>query len=77
MLPALVGLGYDDLEIQDGGTASAALEALLFDGDAPGERDRKALRRDLLRYCERDTLAMVRLHERLIALASRPENVRA
>jgi hypothetical protein len=27
-------------------------------------------RRQLLRYCERDTLAMVRLHERLIELAS-------
>ena len=77
VLPALVGLGYDDLEIREGGTASAALEALILDGAALGQKGRKALRRDLLRYCERDTLAMVRLHERLIALAAPRKSTRA
>jgi hypothetical protein len=57
--------GTGDLEIQDGQTASAALEALLLGGDALTEDERTALRRKLLRYCERGTLAMVRLHERL------------
>jgi hypothetical protein len=69
VLPALVpGLSYEDLEIQDGGTASAALEALLLGEDCEAS-DRELLRRDLLRYCERDTLAMLRLHEKLRALA--------
>jgi len=70
VLPALVpALSYDDLEIHDGGSASTALETLLLDGGslAPGER--RALRQNLHRYCERDTLAMVRLHERLRELA--------
>jgi Domain of unknown function(DUF2779) len=70
VLPALVtGFGYDDLEIQEGGTAAAALEAMLLDGQALTDTDRKKLRRDLLRYCERDTLAMVRLRERLVEIA--------
>jgi len=70
VLPALVpGMGYDDLDIQDGGTASAALESLLFGGETLKAVETKVLRRKLLRYCERDTLAMVRLHERLRELA--------
>jgi hypothetical protein len=70
VLPALVpGLGYDDLEIQDGSSASTALEALLLDAGALSRDERQALRKNLLRYCERDTLAMVRLHERLQVLS--------
>jgi hypothetical protein len=70
VLPALVpALGYDDLEIQDGGTASAALETLLFGETALAPVERRALQRNLLLYCERDTLAMVRLYERLRVLA--------
>jgi hypothetical protein len=56
VLPALAPeLGYDDLEIQDGQTAYAALEALLLGGDAFTADERTALSRKLLRYCERDT----------------------
>ena len=70
VLPALVpGLGYDDLEIQDGTTASTILQALLLDADALGPEERRAIRRALFAYCDRDTLAMVRLHERLDVLA--------
>lgn len=70
VLPALVpGLGYGDLGIQDGHSASMALEALLLDADALRSPERETLRRDLLRYCERDTLALVKIHERLRALA--------
>ena len=70
VLPALcAGLGYGDLEIQDGEAASHSLEALLLDADAYADADRRALRNALLRYCERDTLAMVRLHERLVGMA--------
>lgn len=70
ILPALVsGLDYEDLEIQDGGTASGALEALLLESETLADTERRTLRAALMRYCERDTLAMVRLHERLAELA--------
>ncbi len=70
VLPALVpGLGYDDLEIHDGGTAAAALETLLLGADTLTAEQQRSVRRELLRYCERDTLGMVRLYERLRALA--------
>jgi hypothetical protein len=45
------------------------LEALLLAEDAFDAPERAALRAYLLRYCERDTLAMVRLHERPRELA--------
>ena len=74
VLPALVpGASYGDLAIADGNTASAALEGLLLSTDASPAEYRQRLRRDLLAYCERDTLAMVRLTERLRVLASRRE----
>jgi hypothetical protein len=70
VLPALIPeLGYQDLDIQDGGTAAAVLETVLFDESLPGG-EKKKLRKQLLAYCERDTLAMVKLHERLKQLAS-------
>ena len=71
VLPALVPeLGYGDLAIRDGWTAASALETLLLDGATLDEATRRTLRERLLRYCERDTLAMVRLHERLTSVAS-------
>jgi len=73
VLPALVpGLGYEDLDVKEGGTASALLEALLLGRDTVPAAERPEVRRRLLAYCERDTLAMVRLYERLLALADRP-----
>jgi hypothetical protein len=70
ILPALVpDLGYDDLAIAEGGSASRELMRLVV-GDAtllPAERAIK--REELLRYCERDTLAMVRVLSRLRELA--------
>jgi len=66
VLPALVpNLGYDDLAIADGGSASREFMRLVV-GDAtllPAERAKK--RDELLRYCARDTLAMVRVLARL------------
>lgn len=71
VLPALCPrLAYDYLEIQDGETASASLEALLLEPDAYTDAEGQALRKALLQYCKRDTLAMVRLHERLAGLPS-------
>lgn len=69
VLPALVpDMGYDDLEVGDGGTATAELERLMFGEMADDERAK--LRDALLAYCETDTLAMVRLMERLRKLAA-------
>lgn len=57
--PALAPeLAYDDLELRDGMAASLAFERLLAGVD-PNEGSR--LRAGLLAYCERDTLAMVRV----------------
>jgi len=59
--PLVPGLGYDDLVIVDGRVASVEIARLLFVAHRipPAERDR--IRRDLLDYCERDTLATVEL----------------
>lgn len=71
VLPALdSSFGYDDLEIQDGQQAAAALEWVLagqgpLDGATP---DRSRLRAALLAYCKRDTEAMVRLVDKLSEL---------
>ena len=61
------GLAYDDLEVPEGMAASAAY-ARLISGDVP-ESERAAIRESLLAYCERDTLAMVRVYEALLVVA--------
>jgi predicted RecB family nuclease len=69
VLPALVpDLSYDDLEIRNGDAAITRF-ARMARGEIVGP-EVETTWRQLLRYCERDTLAMVRLHERLIELAS-------
>lgn len=69
--PALVpGLDYADLEIGEGGLASTVLDGLLLGGDALPAAERKKLRRQLLDYCELDTLAMVKIVDRLKVLAT-------
>lgn len=68
--PALVpSLDYNDLEIGEGSLASTALEGLLLAGSAMAPSALRSLRGHLLAYCERDTLAMVKVVERLEALA--------
>ena len=61
VLPALVpDLSYKDLTIQEGGTASNKF-AQMVQGTFQGDLDQT--RKDLLAYCELDTLAMVRIVE--------------
>ncbi len=62
-------LGYADLEIQEGEGASRALAEIVAPSAEPGSADQARRREALLRYCERDTLAMVRVMERLRELA--------
>jgi predicted RecB family nuclease len=70
VLPAVVpGLGYDDLEIQEGGMASLQYYRMIF--EVSDEEERAELRTALLRYCECDTLAMVELRKALVVKAAR------
>lgn len=72
VVPALLpGLGYDDLEVADGDSASALLARYLLQPPAIEDGEREDLRHDLLAYCERDTLVLVALLHRLKSLAAR------
>lgn len=66
VLPAMFsddGNGWSDLDIKDGSTAMAKyLEMISPDKNG---QDRDSLRESLLRYCEQDTWAMVRIHDYL------------
>ncbi|MCD6334100.1 MAG: DUF2779 domain-containing protein [Candidatus Latescibacteria bacterium] len=64
-LPVLVpDMSYDGLEIANGDTAMSAF-ALMAQGHYDDEK-METIRRNLLDYCRQDTLAMVKLHERLL-----------
>lgn len=67
VLPALTGAGYDGMEIGDGGTASSEFVRVTF-GEA-GEAERRRVRAALERYCALDTLAMVKIVDRLRSIA--------
>ena len=63
VLPVLVpDMSYDDLEIPDGQTASVHYVHALKSSDS---RDREQIFENLRAYCERDTLAIVRLLDAL------------
>ena len=69
VLPALVpGLGYDDMAIADGRTASPLYLHALANNDATERQQTFAA---LRAYCQRDTLAMVELRKALAHLAGR------
>ena len=64
VLPALVpDMTYDGMEVPDGQTAGLAWESMIR-GDS-SESERQAKRKALLDYCGQDTLAMVKLLEKL------------
>jgi len=63
VLPALVPeMSYADLEIGEGGTAMAAFEGLLNIKD---HSEKQKIRNALLEYCKLDTMAMVRILDKL------------
>jgi Domain of unknown function(DUF2779) len=68
VLPAVAPhLAYGDLEIQEGALASLQFHRMAFgDGDAA---EKARIRTALLKYCERDTLAMVEVRRALRAKA--------
>lgn len=58
-------IAYDDLDgVSDGGAAASALVRLAL-GAVESADEETALRRALLEYCQRDTLALVDLHRAL------------
>ncbi len=63
VLPALVGKGYEGMAIADGDCASIAYLDMNF-GKMTSEKKAQT-RKDLLKYCELDTEAMVWIVERL------------
>jgi len=69
VLPVLVPeLSYSDLDIKEGGTASA--EYLRMINQATSSEDSAHIRRSLLEYCKLDTLAMVRIWDALERISS-------
>lgn len=63
VLPALIPeLSYKDLEINEGGLASIAFESLFYETDLMRIAD---IRSNLLEYCKMDTIAMVKIFEKL------------
>jgi len=68
--PALAPeLSYEDLEVAGGGEASRLLFAMLLHSDRLKKTEIKTLRRNLLKYCEMDTQALVAVHRKLNDLA--------
>jgi hypothetical protein len=64
VLPALVpDLSYEGMAIADGNSASAAFQEMISENCTPARR--RELRDSLLAYCKMDTLAMVRVQDRL------------
>ena len=70
-------IAYDDLDgVHDGGEASTALVRLAL-GAFESAAEEAAIRRALLEYCGRDTLALLELHRALRRLRPGPRRVRA
>lgn len=74
-LPALLPeMTYEGLDISEGDTAMAAF-AYLANGHY-SEDEAELVRKNLLEYCKQDTLAMVRLHERLVETCDTKKDIR-
>ena len=71
VLPALLPhLAYDDLAVQEGGSASALLEGFLLFGTPAAPEERTRLRANLLAYCRRDVVGLGALYDWLVARGS-------
>jgi hypothetical protein len=74
VLPALLpDMTYEGMALANGTDAGIAFARMI---DPSISRDENAsLREALLRYCEQDTLALVRILERMYAFANSPKHV--
>jgi len=67
VLPAIVPeLSYDNLDISDGGEASSAWLRMVQSND---DEEKSGIRKQLLQYCGLDTLAMVKILEKMKDMA--------
>ncbi len=74
VLPTLCpDVTYEGLAIADGSTAQLEIARMLYGPVPLPSQEQAKLRADLLAYCERDTWAMVVLHQKLRELADLPE----
>lgn len=72
ILPVLVpDMSYDKFAIGDGDAALAVFASMIREDYR--EAELATMRYNLLRYCEQDTLAMVKIHARLVEMAGRQE----
>ncbi|MCK5397763.1 MAG: DUF2779 domain-containing protein, partial [Thermoplasmata archaeon] len=61
VLPVLVpDLSYGGLEVQEGGTAMVEYTRMI---GLPDGEEKEQIKNNLLKYCNLDTLAMVKIHE--------------
>ena len=67
VLPAMTGISYEGLAINDGKLAGVAFMAATY-GTA-SEDERKQIRQDLEEYCGQDTGGMVEIMRKLVAMA--------
>ncbi|MFC1980297.1 DUF2779 domain-containing protein [Chloroflexota bacterium] len=63
VLPAITGMGYEDLDISDGQVASVTFLAATY-GDMP-ETEREKVMSNLVEYCGRDTEGMIWIVDKL------------
>jgi hypothetical protein len=68
VMPALTGISYDGLTINDGRLAAAAYMAATY-GETT-EDERKGIRQALEEYCGQDSGGMVEIVNRLIAIVA-------
>ncbi|MFA5748019.1 MAG: DUF2779 domain-containing protein [Candidatus Absconditabacterales bacterium] len=64
VLPVLTDISYDNLEVGNGGIATALLKNIVL-GNMSKEEYEKA-KKDLLTYCEQDTRAMVEIYRKVL-----------
>ena len=69
VLPAMVpDFSYEGLGIQDGSAATRKWQEATFGETSAGEREK--IYRDLVEYCQLDTMAMVEIHKKLLELST-------
>ncbi len=73
VLPAITKQSYEGLEIAEGEAATLAYLSMILD-ESLSDEDRQKIRQDLLKYCERDTEAMVWIVEELNSLSKDPNS---
>jgi len=75
VLPALIPeLSYKDLDINQGAAAQRLWTDAILGGKREGEKEK--ILSDLSKYCELDTLAMVRIYQHLVEISGESDGVK-